>query len=122
MDESFENLPDPHKVAGHLRAIAERDNETDLRHVKAGALIDAANLIEFLVDQRDRLNRTAGHGYDLLERALEGMNEAVRLTFTSGSSATGMEYIGNWLNEGDAVDDETAELLGDAPFPPEVKP
>ena len=100
--ESRENLPDPHQVVERLRNMA-----TDLRvwNDDADAVLAAADLIEFLAGQRDHLNQTAGHGYDLLERALDGMNEAVRLTFTSGSSAVGMEYIGNWLNGGDAVDD-----------------
>ena len=106
-----------------LRAWLDGKNPTglaaDLMEVEVASIIRE---VERLREQRDRINQTARHGYDMLERALEGMNEAVRLTFASGSSAVGMEYIGNWLNEGDAVDDETAELLGDAPFPPEVKP
>ena len=58
----------------------------------------------------------------LLDRALDAMNHAVLITARTGSSATGMEYIADWLNGHDACDEEMLpEILAAGTFPPEAE-
>lgn len=55
----------------------------------------------------------------MVSEALAAMNEAVRITDATGSSARGMEYVADWLNGRDAVDAFVAEGLSGGPFPPD---
>lgn len=48
----------------------------------------------------------------LLDRALTAMNEAVAMTAEKGP-AVAMEFIADFLNDGDAVDEEMAFALAD---------
>lgn len=71
------------------------------------------------------VQRTATQHYaDLLGAALGAMNHAVLMAATVGSPLA-MEYIADWLNDSDAIDEEllpkVEQALAGRQFPPDLK-